>query len=222
MRYDQIENQERLRRSLLNSYEILIHLKWHYCNFCAAWNGRWRRIGNWSSSVRFTWYIVTVKGEKLVMHENDFDATYDIQFIKRRRDKWINSSHIMHEMCRWCDCAIRNKLCVRIMLVTTFFFRLENKFNVSLFLGVWIIRLADNVIKEINISSSPGDKFVSSSECASYPARLRCALWWKCASCYNVITSFLCHTTVEAWGGQAGSVTFMLIYVGIKFWLTGT
>lgn len=42
----------------------------------------------------------------------------------------------MHEMCRWCDCAIRNKLCVRIMLVTTFFFRLENKFNVSLFLGV--------------------------------------------------------------------------------------
>lgn len=28
-----------------------------------------------------------LKREKLVMHENDFVATYDIQFIKRRRDK---------------------------------------------------------------------------------------------------------------------------------------
>lgn len=138
------------------------------------------------------------------MHESDFDATYDIQFIKRRRDKWINSSHIMHEMCRSYDCAIRNKLCVRLVSVTTFFFSRGGKQIRSLFLDVWIIRLADNVIKEINISSSPGDKFVSSSECASHPARLRCALWRKCASCYNVITSFLCHTTMEAWGGQAG------------------
>lgn len=74
----------------------------------------------------------------------------------------------MHEMCRSCDCAIRNKSCVRNMSVTTFVSPLvggREKFRDVLeplffFSGVWIIRLADNVIKEINISSSPGeDKF---------------------------------------------------------------
>lgn len=73
----------------------------------------------------------------------------------------------MYEMCRSCDCAIHNKSCVRNMSVTTSVSSRRRTEKVPwcaraalLFSGVWIIRLADNVIKEINISSSRGeDKF---------------------------------------------------------------